>query len=73
MVKCPECNGSNYDEWWMCADCYRAISFKQLEAIARAAFFAGVKSGHDYRHEIVFQTADDYLQSEEFKELLRGE
>lgn len=51
-----------------------AYTFEQLaelkEAIARAAFFAGVKSRHDYRHEIVFQTADDYLQSEQFKKLV---
>jgi hypothetical protein len=43
------------------------------QAIARAAFMAGVKSGHDWREGEPFQIADDYLNSEEFKKLVGGQ
>lgn len=48
MAKCEQCNGSNYDEWWMCADCYRSISFKELEQLKREYFLAGWKASADY-------------------------
>lgn len=47
MSKCKECNESNYDEWWACANCNELVNIKEQEAKDKDLFTKGFEMARE--------------------------